>query len=124
MSALSVIEKVLADIGKGIEIFEGIEPIVYPVLPQGAQGTATQVTDDLASIGKAVTDATAVTAAIVPGATAASISQAAIPLVNQVLATSELISGKTITNSAAYATAVEQLTNAIIGLLSAVTKKS
>lgn len=124
MSALSVIERILGDVGKGIAIFTGVEPMVYPSLPLSAQSTLQQVTDDLTNIGKAVTSATAVTAAIKPGATVQDIAAAAAPLVAQVISTSELIAGKEVIDQVAFNAAVLQISAGITALLNSLKHKS
>jgi hypothetical protein len=118
MSVLSIIETILQDVGKGIAIFEGIEPIVYPSLPTTIQPTVNTVSDDLAAIGQAITDTTAVLATLTGQATTtAAISLAATPKVKSILAKSELQTGKIITNQDAYNEAVQAFTKATADIL-------
>ena len=125
MSVISVIENILKDVATGIEIFEGIEPTVYQLLPASAQGVATTVTDDLTEILAGITDASAVLAAISGTNTATpQIALAATPKIKAILAKSEVQAGKVITDQAAYNVAVQQISQGFVNYLSAIGKKT
>ena len=118
MGFVSVLGKIFSDIQKGIQIFEGIEPIAYPFLPAGVQGTVQQVTDDLTMVGNAVTNAQAVVAALnIPGETPAQVVQAAQPLVSNIISASELAAGKRIADEALFTKACQEFTQATVDLL-------
>lgn len=118
MGFTSILTKIFQDIEKGIGIFAGIEPLVYSVVPTGVQPTVAQVTDDLTQVGNAVTQAQAVVAAIsTPGASAASVVQAAQPLVASVIAKSELVLGKKVGNQQLYSQAITSITTGVVQLL-------
>jgi hypothetical protein len=123
MSFCSVLAKIFGDVQKGIQIFEGIEPIAYPLVPPGAKATVSTLTDDLTSIGAAVTSASAVVATVKVGATPADVAAAAAPLVSNILQSSELMSGKKIGNQAAYTAGVAALSAAVTQLLDSLEAK-
>ena len=118
MSFTSVLGKIFGDIQKGIQIFEGIEPLAYPLIPPGAQATVSAITDDLTMVGNAVTNAQAVVAALAqPGATPASVVAAALPLVTNVISESELVAGKNIADEALFSKACQEFAQATVDLL-------
>jgi hypothetical protein len=117
MSALSLFETILADVGKGIQIFTGIAPALYQSVPTAAKPTVTAVTDDLTEIGQAVASAAAVTAAIKPGATPADVATAAVPLVQNIVSASELIAGKKIQNQGLFNQATAEIAQGVTDLL-------
>jgi hypothetical protein len=121
---MSWLTKIFEAIQKGLQIFEGIQPVVQSVLPSGTSGTLAQVTDDFTRIAQAITNAQAVIAAVsTPGATPASIITAAGPLVANVIAESEVVLQSKVTNEAQYATAINTITQGVVELLGALGKK-
>ena len=124
MAFLSIIEKILADVSKGILIFEGIEPEISAVSPASVQKGLAAATDDLTTIGKAVTDAAAVVATTNPTGGAAAVAAAAIPLVGKALAQSELLSGQEVGDVTAYATAVAGIATNVTNLLHSMKAKN
>jgi hypothetical protein len=120
---MSWLTKIFEDIQKGVQIFMGIEPVIAPALPSGTAQKVSDVADDFTLIAQAVTNAQAVVAAVTaPGATSASIVQAAAPLVATAISKSEVLLGSKIVNQAGYSTAVNTITTGMVELLSALGK--
>ena len=121
MSVGNVFKTILRDIGIGVQIFMGIEPIVYNTLPAGAQGKLSQVTDDLTQIAVAVQTTQAVVAIVASGGTPEQVKAAAAPLVNTVIQKSELLLGKKVHDTVLYAKALDEITQGMVDLLESVT---
>jgi len=95
----------------------GVGPIVLPFLGSGkSQTIAGTVVNDLTAIGSTI--ATVETAfAAVPGSTGAQKLQAAIPLISNIIKTSQLVSGKKIANQAMFTQACTEITQGMVDLL-------
>ena len=105
---------------KVVGIAAGVGPIITPFLGSGkaAQITGTAV-NDLTSIGSLVVQIETAFAAV-PGSTGAQKLQAAIPLVANVIKTSELVAGKKIANEALFTQACTEYTQATVDLLNSI----
>lgn len=105
---------------KGLQVAIGIGPIITPLLGSGkAAQTAGTVVNDLTSIGSVVTQIETAFAAI-PGSTGAQKLQAAIPLVTQIVQTSELVINKKVANEALFTQACQEYTQATVDLLNSI----
>lgn len=95
----------------------GVGPIVLPFLGSGKATTvAGTVVNDLTAIGSTI--ATIETAfAAVPGSTGAQKLQAAIPLIANIVKTSQLVTGKKIANPALFTQACTEYAQATVDLL-------
>jgi hypothetical protein len=98
----------------------GFGPLVAPFLGSGksAQVVATATNDLTAIAQRAVEIETAFAA--VPGSTGAQKLAALIPLVGNIIATSELVSGKKIGNTDQYQKAISGYAQATVDLLNAI----
>lgn len=117
MTFLKKLGQILANIA-GIAV--GIGPIITPFLGSGkAAAVAGTAINDLTAIGSMVaqieTAANAVT-----GMTGAQKLAAAIPLVGNIIKTSELVVGKKIANEALFTQAVQEYTQATVDLLNSI----
>jgi hypothetical protein len=101
-------------------IATGIGPIITPFLGSGkvAAGATTAV-NDLTSIGSLVLQIETAFAAV-PGSTGVQKLQAAIPLVSNIIKTSEIVSGKKIANEALFTQACTEFTQATVDLLNSI----
>lgn len=98
----------------------GIYPIVQPLLGSGkASQTAGTVVNDLSQVGAVIVQIETAFAAI-PGSTGAQKLQAAIPLVANIIKTSELVVGKKIANEELFTQAVTEYAQATVDLLNAI----
>lgn len=117
MTFLKKLGQILASIA-GVAI--GVGPIIKPFL---GSGKAAQVVDtgvnDLTAIGQVIAQIETAFAAV-PNSTGAQKLQAAIPLVGNILATSQLIAGKKIANADLYQKAIQEFAQATVDLLNAV----
>ena len=95
----------------------GVGPIIAPFLGSGkvAQVTGTSI-NDLTSVASVIVQIETAFAAV-PGSTGAQKLQAAIPLVGNIIKTSELVSGKKITNETLFTKAVQEYAQATVDLL-------
>lgn len=114
MSFLKRLGTVLANLAG---IAAGVGPIITPFLGSGkAAQVATATVNDLTAVGSTVVQIeTAFTA--IPGATGAQKLAAAIPLVGNIIKTSELVAGKKIGNEALFTQAIQEYTQATVDLL-------
>lgn len=118
----SFLKKLGQVLAKGIAIaadVAGLFPLVQPFL--GSSATASKAgqivqtaTNDLTSIGQTVVTAEALIQA--PNSGSQKLAAAA-PLVEQILKTSELVSGKHIANEAAFSAAAQKITSGVADLL-------
>jgi hypothetical protein len=105
---------------KVVGIASGVGPIIEPFLGSGKPATvATSVVNDLTSIGQVVLQ-TETAFAAVAGSTGAQKLQAAIPLVSNIIKTSELVVGKKIANEALFTQACQEYTQATVDLLNSI----
>jgi|SRR6185369_10029992 len=114
MTFLKKLGTVLANLAG---IAAGIGPIIVPFLGSGkaAQIAGTAV-NDLTAIGSTVVQIeTAFTA--IPGATGAQKLAAAIPLVGNIIKTSELVAGKKVANEELFTKAIQEYAQATVDLL-------
>ena len=101
-------------------IATGVGPIIMPFLGSGkAAQVEGKVVNDLTSIGSLIVQIETAFAAV-PGSTGAQKLQAAIPLVANVIKTSEMVSGKKIANEALFTQAVTEYTQATVDLLNSI----
>src|SRR5438309_2104463 len=109
MSFLKKLGQVLVNV---VGIAAGVGPIILPFLGSGkaAQIAGTTV-NDLTAVGSVVVQMETAFATI-PGSTGAQKFQAAIPLVGNIIKTSELVVGKKIANEALFTKAIEEYTQA------------
>ena len=98
-------------------IAAGIGPIITPFLGSGkSAAVAGTVVNDLTAIGSTIVQIETAFAAV-PGSTGAQKLQAAIPLVGNIIKTSELVVGKKIKNEALFTQAIQEYTQATVDLL-------
>lgn len=114
---LTFLKKLGQILVKVIQVETGIGPIIQPLLGSGkAATTINTVTNDLTSIGQIIVQIETAFAAI-PNSTGAQKLQAAIPLVGNIIKTSELVVGKKIANEALFTQAIQEYTQATVDLL-------
>src|SRR5690242_7794964 len=95
----------------------GVGPIIAPFLGSGKAGQVTgTVVNDLTAVASTIVQIETAFAAV-PGSTGAQKLQAAIPLVGNIIKTSELVSGKKIANEALFTKAVQEYAQATVDLL-------
>ena len=105
---------------KVLSIATGVGPIIQPFLGSGKAGTvATTAVNDLTAIGQVVLQIETAFAAV-PNSTGAQKLQAAIPLVSNIIKTSELVIGKKIANEALFTQACQEFTQATVDLLNSI----
>lgn len=105
---------------KGLQIAMGVGPIITPFLGSGKAGQVAQVVNnDLTSIGQVVLQIETAFAAI-PNSTGVQKLQAVIPLVKNIVATSELVAGKKIQNEQLFDQAVQEFAQATVDLLNSI----
>lgn len=98
-------------------IAAGIGPIIFPFLGSGkAAAVAGTAVNDLTAIGSVIVQIEAAFAAL-GNAKGADKLKAAIPLVGNIIKTSELVIGKKIANEAMFTLAVQEYTQATVDLL-------
>lgn len=101
-------------------IAAGVGPIILPFLGSGkASQVASTAVNDLTAVGQTIVQIETAFAAI-PGATGPQKLAAAIPLVGNIIKTSELVSGKKIANEALFTQAVQEYTQATVDLLNSI----
>lgn len=101
-------------------IAAGVGPIILPFLGSGKAGqVAGTAVNDLTAIASTVVQIETVFAAI-PNATGAQKLAAAIPLVGNIIKTSELVAGKKIANEALFTQAVQEYAQATVDLLNSI----
>lgn len=104
---------------KIVGIAVGIGPIVQPFLGSGVQPVVTQINNDLTAIGQVVVQIETAFAAVA-GSTGTQKLAAAIPLVGNIIRTSELVAGKKIANEAQFTLAIQEYTQATVDLLNSI----
>lgn len=105
---------------KVMAVATGIGPIIEPLLGSGkaATGVTTGI-NDLTSIGQVVVQIETAFAAI-PNSTGAQKLAAVIPLVSNIIKTSELVVGKKIANEALFTQACTEYAQATVDLLNSI----
>jgi len=105
---------------KVVAIAAGVGPIIQPFMGSGkaAQVTGTAV-NDLTSIGSIIVQIETAFAAI-PNSTGAQKLAASIPLIANIIKTSELVSGKKIANEALFTQACQEYAQATVDLLNSI----
>ena len=117
MSFLKKLGQILVNVAG---IATGVGPIILPFLGSGKAGQVAGVTvNDLTAIGSTIVQIETAFAAI-PGATGAQKLAAAIPLVGNIIKTSELVSGKKIANEALFTQAIQEYAQATVDLLNSI----
>lgn len=116
MTFLKKLGQILLNVA-GIAV--GIGPIITPFLGSGksAQVAGTAV-NDLTAIGSTIVQIETAFAAV-PGSTGPQKLAASIPLIGNIIKTSELVVGKKIANEALFTTAVQEYAQATVDLLNA-----
>jgi hypothetical protein len=105
---------------KIVGIAAGVGPIVGPLLGSGESAKVTgTIVNDLTSIGSVVTMIETAFGAV-PGSTGAQKLQAAIPLVGNIIKTSELVVGKKIANEALFTQSIQEITQGMVDLLNSI----
>jgi hypothetical protein len=105
---------------KVLAIATSVGPVIQPFIGSGKAGTTTAtVVNDLTSIGSVVVQIETAFAAI-PNSTGAQKLQAAIPLVSNIIKTSELVVGKKIANETLFTQACTEFTQATVDLLNSI----
>lgn len=105
---------------KVIGIAAGIGPLVTPFLGSGkASQVASTTVNDLTLVGQTVVQIETAFAAV-PNSTGAQKLQAAVPLVSNIIKTSELVVGKKIANEALFTQACQEYTQATVDLLNSI----
>ena len=106
---------------KVVAIAAGVGPVIQPFLGSGkVASVAATAENDLTSIGQVVVQIETAFAALGPSATGAQKLQAAIPLVANIIKTSELVVGKKIANEALFTQACQEYTQATVDLLNSI----
>lgn len=102
-------------------IAAGVGPLLTPFLGSGkvAAGVGT-VVNDLTAIGSTVVQIETAFAGLPPGTTGAQKLAAAVPLVGNIIKTSELVAGKKIKNEALFTQAITEYTQATVDLLNSI----
>ena len=111
---MTFLSKLGSFLAKGIAILTGLGPLISPYLGSKANATVGTVTNDLTAIGGIVVQAEAIIQT--PGSGAVKLA-AAVPLVLNIVKTSELVSGKKIANEALFLQGCTDLTNAVVEIL-------
>jgi hypothetical protein len=120
MSVGSFLKKLGQIIVNVAGIAMGVGPLIVPFLGSGkAPAIAGTAINDLTSIGSLVVQIEAAFAAV-PGSTGAQKLQAAIPLVSNIIKTSELVAGKKIHDEALFTTACTEFTQGMVDLLNSI----
>ena len=103
-------------------IAAGIGPIITPFLGSGkAPSIASTVVNDLTQIGQVVVQIEAAFAALPAGTTTgAQKLQAVVPLVANIIKTSEMVAGKKIQNEALFTQAATEYAQATVDLLNSI----
>lgn len=102
---------------KLLAVATSIGPIITPFLGSGKSGQiATTGINDLTSVGQVVVQIETA----MQGAAGTAKLAACIPLVGNIIRTSELVAGKKIANETLFTTAVQEYTQATVDLLNAI----
>jgi hypothetical protein len=105
---------------KVVALATGIGPVILPFLGSGeVKEYAGKGLNDLTAIGQVIVQIETAFAAI-PNSTGAQKLQAAIPLVANIIKTSELVAGKKIANEGMFTQAVTEYAQATVDLLNAI----
>ena len=116
MTFLKKLGTILANVA-GIAI--GVGPIIGPFLGSGKAAQMTgMVVNDLTSIGALIVQIETMGAAV--GLTGPQKLQAAIPLIGNIIKTSEMVAGKKIANEALFTQAVQEYAQATVDLLNSI----
>lgn len=115
MSFLKKLGQILVNLAG---IAAGVGPIIAPFLGSGKAVVGTAV-NDLTAIGSTIVQIETAFAAI-PNSTGTQKLQAAIPLVGNIIKTSELVAGKKIANEALFTQAIQEYTQATVDLLNSI----
>lgn|SRR5678815_1839714 len=95
----------------------GIGPIIGPLLGSGKAGQVVGTgINDLTAIGSIIVQIETAFAAV-PGSTGAQKLQASIPLIANIIKTSQMVVGKKIANEALFTKAVQEYAQATVDLL-------
>ncbi len=98
----------------------GIGPIIQPFLGSGKAGQIeTKAVNDLTSIGSLVVTIQAAFASV-PGATGAQKLQALVPLVANIVKTSEMVAGKKIADEARFTLGNQEIAQGVYDVLSSI----
>lgn len=101
-------------------IAAGVGPIILPFLGSGkAAQVGTTAVNDLTAIGSIVVQIETAFAGL-GNASGADKLKAALPLVGNIIKTSELVAGKKIANEALFTQAIQEYTQATVDLLNAI----
>lgn len=97
-----------------------VGPIIQPFLGSGkTASTAATVTNDLTAISQTVVTVETAFAAI-PGSTGAQKLQALVPLVANIISTSEVVSGKKIANDALFKQGCTEVAQGMVDVLNSI----
>lgn len=116
---MSFLKKFGVTLLKVVGVATGFEPLIAPFLPAPAQA---KVADTFSRIGAAVATVESIGAAIAPSGTVLTGAQKAegiVPLVGQIVQTSELVSGRKIKDEAAFTAACKTIAGGVADLLNA-----
>lgn len=117
MTFLKKLGTILANVA-GIAI--GVGPIIMPFLGSGKAAAVTgTAVNDLTSIGSIIVQIETAFAAV-PGSTGEQKLQASIPLIGNIIKTSEMVAGKKIANEAMFSQAVQEYAQATVDLLNSI----
>ncbi|MBO0887486.1 hypothetical protein J2P12_00135 [Candidatus Bathyarchaeota archaeon] len=120
MSVTSFLKKLGQIIANVAGVAAGVGPIVIPFLGAGkAPAVAATGINDLTSIGSLVVQIEAAFAAI-PGSTGAQKLQAAVPLVANIVRTSEMLAGKKIHDETLFTKGCTEITQGVVDLLNSI----
>jgi len=98
----------------------GVGPIIAPFLGSGKAATVEQTgVNDLTAIGQVIAQVETAFAAV-PNSTGVQKLQAAIPLVGNIIKTSELVAGKKIANESLFTNAVTEFAQGMVDLLNSI----
>ncbi len=102
-----------------VGVATGMGPLIAPFLGSGSKAAtvAGTVVNDLTSIGSVVVQIETAFQALGPSVTGAQKLAAAIPLVANIIKTSEMVAGKKIANETLFTQAVTEYTQATVDLL-------
>ena len=121
--ALTFLKKLGQIIVNAAGIAVGIGPIIQPFLGSGKAGTVvTTALNDFTAMGQTIAQIEAAFAAV-PGSTGVQKLQAAIPLIQNIVKTSELVSGKKIANETLFIQACTEYAQATVDLLNSIDQK-
>jgi hypothetical protein len=117
---MTFLKKLGAALLKITAIAVGIGPILQPLVGSGKSGALVgTAVNDLTAIGSTIVQIETAFAAV-PGSTGAQKLQAAIPLVGNIVKTSELVSGKKIANETLFTQAVQEIAQGMVDLLNSI----